>query len=79
VTDAKLGRLCWNRNTDWPAPREAAVRADRLGAPEEVAEMLASYLGIGYRHLIVGHPAPYDEESAVRLAKEVRPSLESGG
>ncbi|MGA3058212.1 MAG: LLM class flavin-dependent oxidoreductase [Candidatus Limnocylindrales bacterium] len=48
-----------------------------VGTPEEVAEMLAPYLGIGYRHLIVGHPAPYDEESAVRLAKEVRPALES--
>jgi alkanesulfonate monooxygenase SsuD/methylene tetrahydromethanopterin reductase-like flavin-dependent oxidoreductase (luciferase family) len=50
-----------------------------VGTPEEVAEMLAPYLGIGYRHLIAGHPAPYDEESAVRLANEVRPKLESGG
>jgi alkanesulfonate monooxygenase SsuD/methylene tetrahydromethanopterin reductase-like flavin-dependent oxidoreductase (luciferase family) len=50
-----------------------------VGTPEEVAEMLAPYLGIGYRHLIAGHPAPYDEESAVRLAKEVRPLLEGAG
>lgn len=47
-----------------------------VGTPEEVAEKLAPYLGIGYRHLVVGYPAPYDEESAVRLAKEVRPALE---
>ncbi len=46
------------------------------GTPEDVAEKLAPYLEIGYRHLIVSHPAPYDEESAVRLAREVRPLLE---
>jgi alkanesulfonate monooxygenase SsuD/methylene tetrahydromethanopterin reductase-like flavin-dependent oxidoreductase (luciferase family) len=50
-----------------------------VGTPEEVAEKLAPYLGIGYRHLIVGHPAPFDEESAVRLAQEVRPILEKAG
>jgi alkanesulfonate monooxygenase SsuD/methylene tetrahydromethanopterin reductase-like flavin-dependent oxidoreductase (luciferase family) len=50
-----------------------------VGTPEEVAEMLAPYLGIGYRHLVVGYPAPYDEESAIRLAGEVRPALEGVG
>ncbi len=50
-----------------------------VGTPEEVIEMLSPYLSIGYRHLIAGHPAPYDEESAVRLAKEVRPALERVG
>jgi alkanesulfonate monooxygenase SsuD/methylene tetrahydromethanopterin reductase-like flavin-dependent oxidoreductase (luciferase family) len=50
-----------------------------VGTPEEVTEMLSPYLGIGYRHLVVGHPAPYDEESAVRLASEVRPALEKVG
>lgn len=47
-----------------------------VGTPEDVAEKLAPYLELGYRHLIAGHPAPYDEESAVRLATEVRPQLE---
>jgi len=41
-----------------------------------VAEHLAPYLEIGYRHLIAGHPAPYDEESMTRLATEVKPILE---
>ena len=27
----KLGALCWNQYTDWPAYLEAGVRADRLG------------------------------------------------
>ena len=27
----KFGALCWNQYADWPAFREAAVTADRLG------------------------------------------------
>ena len=47
-----------------------------IGTPEDVAERLAPYLGIGYRHLVAGFPAPYDEESMRRFATEVRPILE---
>jgi alkanesulfonate monooxygenase SsuD/methylene tetrahydromethanopterin reductase-like flavin-dependent oxidoreductase (luciferase family) len=46
------------------------------GTPEDVAEKLAPFLGIGYRHLIAGFPADYDEESMTRFATEVRPLLE---
>ncbi len=46
------------------------------GTPEDVAEKLAPYLGIGYRHLIAGFPSDYDEESMTRFATEVRPLLE---
>ncbi len=48
-----------------------------VGTPEDVAEKLGEYIDIGYRHLVVGHPAPYDEESETRLAREVRPMLEA--
>ncbi len=47
-----------------------------VGTPEDVAEKLAPYLGMGYRHLIAGIPADYDEESMTRFATEVRPLLE---
>lgn len=47
-----------------------------VGTPEEVAERLLPYLGIGYHHLIAGFPSPYDEESMTRFATEVRPILE---
>jgi alkanesulfonate monooxygenase SsuD/methylene tetrahydromethanopterin reductase-like flavin-dependent oxidoreductase (luciferase family) len=47
-----------------------------VGTPEDVAEKLAPYLEIGYRHLIAGLPAPYDEESMTRLVREVKPLLE---
>jgi alkanesulfonate monooxygenase SsuD/methylene tetrahydromethanopterin reductase-like flavin-dependent oxidoreductase (luciferase family) len=47
-----------------------------VGTPEDVAEKLAPYLEIGYRHFIAGLPAPYDEESMSRLVTEVKPLLE---
>ncbi|HEU6439947.1 MAG TPA: LLM class flavin-dependent oxidoreductase [Terriglobales bacterium] len=47
-----------------------------VGTPEDVAEYLAPYLEIGYRHFIAGFPSPYDEESMTRLVTEVKPSLE---
>lgn len=75
--------------------REEAVRVQRaiaahnggadpwkdqpVGTPEDVAEMLAPFLEIGYRHLIAGFPSPYDEESMTRLAGEVRSMLEAAG
>jgi alkanesulfonate monooxygenase SsuD/methylene tetrahydromethanopterin reductase-like flavin-dependent oxidoreductase (luciferase family) len=42
-----------------------------VGTPEDVAERIAPYLELGYRHLIAGFPSPYDEESMTRLATEV--------
>ncbi len=58
-------------------------KADRwkdqpVGTPEDVAERLAPFLEIGYRHLIAGFPAPHDVESMTRFATEVRPLLERG-
>ena len=46
-----------------------------VGTPEDVAAFIAPFLEIGYRHLVAGFPAPYDEESMTRLATEVRTSL----
>ena len=49
-----------------------------IGTPEQVAEMLRPFLGIGFRHFIVGFPAPYDAESMERLITEVKPMLARG-
>jgi alkanesulfonate monooxygenase SsuD/methylene tetrahydromethanopterin reductase-like flavin-dependent oxidoreductase (luciferase family) len=46
-----------------------------VGTPEQVADRLRPYLGIGFRHFIFGFPAPHDAESMERLAREVRPML----
>ena len=45
------------------------------GSPEHVAEVLAPFVEAGYRHIIVGFPAPYDEETMTRLISEVGPKL----
>lgn len=47
-----------------------------IGTPEMVAEKLRPFVEIGYRHLVLGFPAPYDAESAERLITEVKPLLE---
>ena len=47
-----------------------------IGTPEDVAEKIVPFLGIGYHHLIAGFPSPYDDESMTRFATEVRPLLE---
>jgi hypothetical protein len=41
--------------------------------------MLAPYVEIGYRHLVAGVPAMYDDESMTRLVTEVKPLLEARG
>ena len=49
-----------------------------IGTPEQVVETLRPFLGIGFRHFIVGFPSPYDAESMERLMTEVKPELERG-
>ena len=48
-----------------------------VGTSEQVAEKLRPFLGIGFRHMIVGFPSPYDAESMERLVREVKPALEA--
>jgi hypothetical protein len=31
MTDIKIGALCWNQYTQWPALLQAGIRADELG------------------------------------------------
>ncbi|MEA2535980.1 MAG: hypothetical protein QOF11_214 [Chloroflexota bacterium] len=50
-----------------------------VGTPEDVAERLAPFLELGYRHFIAGMPATYDAESMTRLITDVKPILERGG
>ena len=67
----RLFRAAFDRN------RIAVPWADQpVGTPEDVAEKIAPYLELGYRHLIAGIPADYDEESMTRFASEVRPLLD---
>jgi alkanesulfonate monooxygenase SsuD/methylene tetrahydromethanopterin reductase-like flavin-dependent oxidoreductase (luciferase family) len=57
--------------------RAARARTEPpVGTPEDIAAHLAPYVELGYRHLIAGFRAPYDEESMTRLVTEVKPLLE---
>ena len=47
-----------------------------VGTAESVTDAMRPYLGIGFRHFIIGFPSPYDQESAERLIHEVKPELE---
>ncbi len=47
-----------------------------VGTVEQVVEHLAPKVRLGYRHLIAGLPADYDEESMTRFVTEVKPLLE---
>lgn len=49
-----------------------------IGTPEQVAEKMRPYLEIGFRHFIIGFPAPHDAESIERLMTQVKPMLEAG-
>jgi alkanesulfonate monooxygenase SsuD/methylene tetrahydromethanopterin reductase-like flavin-dependent oxidoreductase (luciferase family) len=51
--------------------------ADVLGPPELVAEAWAPYLDLGFEHIYIDCPAPYDHETLERLVREVKPMLES--
>jgi hypothetical protein len=64
---------------DEDRPGSGSVPTSRLvaGDSDEVAEQLKPFVEMGYRHLICGFPAPYDEETMRRLATEVRPALEA--
>jgi alkanesulfonate monooxygenase SsuD/methylene tetrahydromethanopterin reductase-like flavin-dependent oxidoreductase (luciferase family) len=48
-------------------------KSQLVGTVEQVADRLRPYPGIGFRHLIVGFPSPYDSESMERLMTEVKP------
>ena len=49
-----------------------------IGTPEQVAERMRPYLGIGFRHFILGFPSPHDAESMERMITQVKPMLEAG-
>jgi hypothetical protein len=48
-----------------------------LGPPELVAEAWAPYLDLGFEHIYVDCPAPFDHETLERLAREVKPMLDA--
>lgn len=46
-----------------------------VGTPAQVVETLRPFLGIGFRHFVIGFPSPYDTESMERMVAEIKPML----
>jgi len=47
------------------------------GSAEQIAERSRQYVAHGFRHVIYHLVPPYDDETLVRFATEVRPALEA--
>jgi alkanesulfonate monooxygenase SsuD/methylene tetrahydromethanopterin reductase-like flavin-dependent oxidoreductase (luciferase family) len=61
--------------TEW-AGRPAS--AQPTGSPERIADILRPFVELGFRHLVVGFPAPYDRETMERMISDVAPLLSGG-
>lgn len=66
----KVAKAMSERNRGWKGPSSV------MGPPELVAEAWAPYLELGFRHIYVDVPAPFDQETLERLIGEVKPLLE---
>jgi len=51
----------------------------KLGSAEQLAESLAPYVELGFRHIFYDVPSPLDEETLQRFVGEVKPKLEKVG
>ena len=51
--------------------------AQLLGTPEQVADKIRPYMELGYRHLTIGFPHPYDAETMERMITDVKPLVEA--
>ena len=68
----KVAEAMKERNTSWRGPQDGP-----FGPAELVAEKWAPFLDLGFEHIYIDCPAPFDHETIERLANEVRPMLES--
>ena len=65
----RVAREIGARNGGWKGPEFAAT-------PQAMIDKFAPYLELGFRHIYIDLPAPFDQETLERVAREVRPALE---
>ena len=68
----KVAAAMAERHRGWRGPRDGP-----FGPAELVVEKWAPYLDLGFDHIYVDCPAPFDHETLERLVHEVKPALES--
>lgn len=71
-------RATYERNGGAKKWSDRLPKEQPLGSPEDIAERLMPFVELGYRHVITGYPAPYDEETMRRMVSEVKPLLAGG-
>src|SRR6478736_5444241 len=67
----KVAEAMTARNKGWRGPQDGP-----FGPAELVAEKWAPFLDLGFEHIYIDCPAPFDHETIERLATEVKPILE---
>ncbi len=67
----RVAREMGRHNGGWRGP-------ENTGTVEDVVERLRPYLSLGFRHIYVDAPAPFDRETVERFATEVRAALAEG-
>jgi alkanesulfonate monooxygenase SsuD/methylene tetrahydromethanopterin reductase-like flavin-dependent oxidoreductase (luciferase family) len=74
--DAAAARQVWSRLMAANGIEHAGSVPHLLGSPELIADGIRPFLELGFSHVIVRMPAPYDDETVARMA-EVRERLAS--
>jgi F420-dependent oxidoreductase-like protein len=64
-----VARAMGERNRGWRG-------ADKPETPDETFERLRPIVELGFRHIYVDFPAPFDEETLERFVTEIKPRLE---
>jgi hypothetical protein len=69
VSEAKkVATLLGKRNGGWPG-------AEHAESVDGLVQRLAPYVELGFRHIYIDMPAPYDRETLERFVGEVKPRL----
>ena len=74
VAEARKVAAAWAERNRLPGWRGSE---GLMGPPELIAEAWAPYLDLGFEHVYVDCPAPFDHETLERLVREVKPMLDS--
>jgi alkanesulfonate monooxygenase SsuD/methylene tetrahydromethanopterin reductase-like flavin-dependent oxidoreductase (luciferase family) len=70
VSEARnVAKLLGKRNVGWPG-------AEHAESVDGLVQRLAPYVELGFRHIYIDMPAPYDRETLERFVGEVKPRLE---
>jgi len=71
----------WAANMERNKTPLSAVEDDATfwnGTSDQIAERLAPYVELGFHHILLEMPAPFDQETLERIMTEVKPLIERG-